>query len=106
MKKIIWLGGFLILTTIISLGTRTSCRAGWEEVLEGEYQGYYNCITKAGNRYQLCVDVYDSETGRNNYWCEKGEPKEEEVIPQIENIKYNNPSGGYHHTKDGCIDCK
>ena len=72
------------------------------------------CINKEFKAY--CYDLSDSKvtcytqpekTGGKQ--CRGGQweviPVEEKDAPQIENIKYNSPSGGYHHTKDGCTDC-
>ena len=53
-------------------GTKTSCRNGFEYILNGEYEGYHSCTTSSGIRYELCFEVYNSSTGRVNYWCKKG----------------------------------
>ena len=86
---------------VISLGTKTGCRAGWEEVVDGEYIGYNKCVTNAGERYQLCFDVYDS-ANTENYWCEKGEIEE---IPEKEIEKVNgiHSTNRLHCTSKGCI---
>ena len=62
-------------------------------------------MTCARTTAQYCYPNLETRTGSKR--CVEGWqeiPKEEET-PQIENIKYNIPSGGKHHTKDGCIDC-
>ncbi len=69
------------------------------------------CLTKEFKAY--CYELSDSKvtcytqpekTGGKQ--CRGGQweliPEEEET-PQI---KYKSPSGGLHHTKDGCIECK
>lgn len=79
MKKIT-IGGIVTLIVILAsgttyyiqdLGTKTGCRAGWEYIDNGEYEGYYGCTTSSGIRHQICFDVYNS-TNTEKYWCKKG----------------------------------
>jgi len=78
MNKIT-IGGIVLAMILTSLGTiyvkdlgtKTSCRAGFEYVTKGEYEGYHSCTTISGIRYELCFEVYNS-SNTENYWCEKG----------------------------------
>ena len=91
-----------MLLFIVSLGEKTSCRNGWELVLEGEYINYNVCLTQSSEpRYQLCSDVYDS-SNTENYWCIKGEP----IVPDslVEpNVQVNEIVKRMHCTVKGCI---
>ena len=98
MKKTLLILGILTLMTVISLGTKTGCRAGWDEVLDGDYIGYNKCVTNAGERYELCFKVYDS-ANTENYWCEKGKVKE---IPEEVKPTKSSGSGRIHCTSKGC----
>ena len=100
MKKILSIAGILLLMTVISLGTKTGCRIGWEEVLDGEYIGYNKCTTKAGERYKLCFNVSDSANTKN-YWCEKGEAKEISE-KEIEKTSGTPSTNRIHCTSKGC----
>ena len=60
-----------IIWHMVSIGERTACRAGWIYEPQGEYEGYYKCITSTNMRYELCFNVYDSANTKD-YWCEKG----------------------------------
>ncbi len=64
-KKIILATGTILF--IFSLFSNTACRAGWEF----HNETHYKCITQAGERYQVCYDVYNS-ANTPNYWCAKG----------------------------------
>ncbi len=79
-KKIILATGLIAI--ILSLFSNTACRAGWEY----HNETHYKCVTKSGERYQICFNVYNS-ANTENYWCKKGEivkeEKVEEFIPQI-----------------------
>lgn len=75
------IAGIIITVILLSSGTtyyiketgsRTKCMSSWELIDSGEYEGYYGCTTNSGVRKQLCANVYDSGTGRINYWCDKG----------------------------------
>jgi len=77
-KKLI--GGIITLVILLSSGityyvqdsgTKTGCRAGWEYVNLGVHEGYYKCVTKSGERFQVCFEVYNS-ANTENYWCKKG----------------------------------
>ncbi len=59
--------GIIVLIALLSPLGKTGCRAGWEE----HNETHYKCITQAGERYQVCFDVYDS-ANTPNYWCSKG----------------------------------
>ncbi len=69
---------------LVDLGTKTSCRAGWEYEASGEHEGYYSCTTASGKRYQLCFEVYNS-SNTEDYWCRKGGlvEGEEPIINEI-----------------------
>ena len=91
-------GGILTLIIILSsgttwyvqdLGTKTSCRNGFEEVTQGEYEGYHSCTTTSGIRYELCFEVYNS-SNTENYWCKKGFKVE---VPEEPSIKQSTHSG-------------
>ena len=68
---------------IQDVGTKTSCRNGFEYITQGEYEGYYSCTTNSGMRYELCFEVYNS-TNTENYWCKKGTKVEVPIeVPYI-----------------------
>ncbi len=75
MKKTIQLtvGGVILI--IASLFIKTGCRVGWQE----HNETHYKCVTKAGERYEICVDVYNS-SNTLDYWCEKGDLLVEEEL--------------------------
>ena len=114
------IGGIVTLIIILSSGTtwyiqdsetKTYCKSGFVEVLEGEYEGYHSCTTSSGIRYELCFDVYDSTTGRENYWCKIGLkveiPKEVIVEKIIEvPVKTNTQSGRLERCGPRNIGCE
>lgn len=106
-KKQITYGGIITLLIILSSGTtwyiqdlniKTGCRAGWEYIDNGIYEGYYKCSTSSGERYEICFEVYDS-SNTENYWCRKGVLIKEEKSDETENIRNQ---GGYYCKYDGC----
>ena len=97
-----WIDG--ILLALLTIGgatyyiqdseTKTSCRAGWVDVEDIEFEWQWSCTTASGIRYETCYEVYNS-ANTENYWCRKGklveinnsvieikQPEEEET-PQI-----------------------
>ena len=91
------IGGIVTLLIILSSGTtyyiqsigeKTGCRAGWVYETQGEFEGYYKCITSTAIRYEMCFNVYNS-ANTENYWCEKGKivKIEEQETPQITKVR-------------------
>ncbi len=102
------IGGIVTLIIILSsgitwkiqdTGTKTSCRNGFEYVTNGEYEGYYSCTTSSGIRYELCFEVYNSTTGKENYWCKKGVKVE---VPIEVPYKTGSHKGNWKCQSDGC----
>ena len=88
-------------------GTKTSCRNGFEYILDGEYEGYHSCTTSSGIRYELCFEVYNSTTGKENYWCKKGIKVEvpiEVIVERIVEVPYITGSheGNWKCPPKGC----
>ena len=73
------IGGILVLVMMTTggtvyvkdLGTKTGCRAGFEYVDSGEFEGQFRCVTQSSTRYETCFEVYNS-SNTENYWCRKG----------------------------------
>lgn len=80
-KNYLQIAGMLVCAIILSsggtlylkdLGTKTSCKTGFQYIDSGQYEGYYACYTSTGARYELCYEVYNS-ANTENYWCMKAE---------------------------------
>jgi hypothetical protein len=106
------IAGILTLLIIISAGTlyiedrgeKTGCRAGWEYVEQGEYEGQWVCKTQSSARYETCFNIKNS-SNTLNYWCEKG------LLVRVENdnLKMNyetSDSGRIICTRDACYNEK
>lgn len=76
-------------------GTKTGCRAGWQIVESGEYEGYYKCTTASGDRYEVCFEVYGT-SNTENYWCKQG------IIVKQEEKNYREWTGMIYCNREGC----
>jgi len=72
-------------------GEVSRCYSGWEFQETGEHEGMYACQTASDIRYSYCSEVYNTTTGRVNFYCKEAIPVliETEVIIDSE-IKPNN----------------
>ena len=87
--------------------------ASFLQVGDTDLEPIHYCINKEIKSF--CYDLSDSKvtcytqlekTGGKQ--CRGGQWEVISVIPDeeiIRQIKYKAPSGGLHHTKDGCMDC-
>lgn len=80
------LGVILILTNgtqyaLNETGKTSRCYSGWEFQESGEHEGAYSCSTTSSVRYMYCSEVYNSSSGRNNFYCKEAIP----VMIGIEN---------------------
>lgn len=55
-------------------GSKGRCNTGWMFQESGEYEGMYACRTSTSIRHEYCARVWDSSTGKLDYWCAKAVP--------------------------------
>jgi hypothetical protein len=68
---------------VVETGKTLSCSTGW--ILQDD--GKYMCKTTSSIRYSYCSKVWNTATGKQNYYCK--EAKLEEIPKIIETEKGN-----------------
>jgi hypothetical protein len=55
-------------------GDTSRCYGGWEFNADGEHEGMYSCTTSNDVRFEYCAAVYDSKSGRTDFYCDVAVP--------------------------------
>lgn len=82
-------------------GTNRACSTGWVFQESGDFAGMYLCEASSNPRYEFCADVWDTKTGKEDYWCA-------EAIPELVDAPQDNQLSGvasicYAEPNYGCV---
>lgn len=88
-------------------GSNKACSSGWVFQETGDHEGTYACQTSTSVRYEYCSRVWDTATGKKNYWCAQAVPVFVEPEPVKDEVKivpssiHNAPQ--YKCDPSGCV---
>jgi len=94
------MGVFLVLASsgatymLEPTGESSRCYAGWDFVEDGSFEGQFACQTSSDLRHEYCSSVYDSKSGRTDFYCDLAVP----VLIENEQVERDN----YKCNLEGC----
>lgn len=67
-------------------GSNKACSSGWVFQASGDHEGQYACLTSNPVRYEYCARVWDTATGKQDYWCAQATLQQ---MPSSESVESN-----------------
>ena len=66
--------------TLTETGKNLACSTGWSFQEIGDHEGMYKCSTMTSTRFEYCARVWDTTTGKVNYWCAQATKELVEIV--------------------------
>jgi hypothetical protein len=97
-------GATVVTYKILETGKYGTCKTGWEFQTNGDQAGQYGCFASDNPRYETCVRLRNTSTGKINYFCDKGVLQEVIVPIYLEPEENKNPARVECFINGSCIE--